>query len=236
MQDRLEDLPTGEMAQKIVQQLTVAMMVSEAAAQLAARAAANRAARDERERAALHAQHRARYAQDRLRWEKILDPKQRADALVPDTAWAWTSARAWPGDQLAEKVAALAEDRLRELRPDVMEHYDTLRAEGVEPVPAMRNVAHMFEHPRVHTGSPGPTRAHLPMSDASADAPATAAEPRQDREGHTAWDFAAANMPLGMEDMTVGEVQELAAVMTHLATDEQATTIAARTVAAQGAS
>ena len=57
------------------------------------------------------------------------------------------------------------EDRLRTLRPDVMERYDRLRAEGTDPIEAMRRVADAFDAPTVRTGQPAPVRAALPGRD-----------------------------------------------------------------------
>jgi len=70
-------------------------------------------------------------------------------------------AQAWRPDPEAERVVDLAEDRLRRLRPDAMEHYDWLRDHGVEPVQAMRQAAPFFDRPPAGPGEPGPDRAAL---------------------------------------------------------------------------
>ena len=48
-----------------------------------------------------------------------------------------------------------------------MERYDRLRAEGTEPVEAMRRVAPGFDSPPMWTGQPGPDRAALTEQDAT---------------------------------------------------------------------
>src|SRR5450759_5831200 len=77
----------------------------------------------------------------------------------------WAKAQAWRPDPAAERASELAEDRLRRLLPDVMERYDRLRAEGADPVEAMRRVAPGFDGPPARTGQPGPARAALTERD-----------------------------------------------------------------------
>src|SRR5674536_139246 len=48
-----------------------------------------------------------------------------------------------------------------------MERYDRLRAEGTDPVEAMRRVAPDFDAPPMWTGQPGPHRAALTERDAA---------------------------------------------------------------------
>src|SRR5664280_2743983 len=48
-----------------------------------------------------------------------------------------------------------------------MERYDRLRAEGTDPVEAMRRVAPGFDSPPMWTGQPGPARAALTEQDAA---------------------------------------------------------------------
>ena len=97
----------------------------------------------------------------------MLDPKLRERSSVTDAGRVWASAQAWRPDPEAERASGLAEDRLRELRPDVMDHYDRLRSEGVEQVVAMRRVAPYFDSPPPRTGEPGPDRAALTERDSA---------------------------------------------------------------------
>ena len=129
---------------------------------MAAARARNRAATDEQRAAALRAQHQADYARARVGWAPFLDPELREQAGVRDAGLAWARAQQWRPDPEAERVSELAEDRLRTLRPDVMERYDRLRAEGTDPIEAMRRVADAFDAPTVRTGQPAPVRAALP--------------------------------------------------------------------------
>jgi hypothetical protein len=90
-------------------------------------------------------------------WAPFLDPELREQAGVRDAGLAWARAQQWRSDPEAERVSELAEDRLRTLRPDVME--------GTDPVGAMRRVADAFDAPTVRTGQPAPVRAALPERD-----------------------------------------------------------------------
>lgn len=95
----------------------------------------------------------------------MLDPRQRDRSNLLGTGRVWATAQPWRPDPEAERASGLAEDRLRELRPDVMERYDRLRAHGTEPVEAMRRVAPFFDRPAARTGQPGPDRAALAERD-----------------------------------------------------------------------
>lgn len=109
--------------------------------------ARERAVQDERAASALRAERQAAYGQARLGWAPMLDPKLRERTGVVDAGVVWARAQAWRPDPEAEHATQLAEERLRQLRPDVMERYDRLRTEGVEPVNAMRRVAPYFDAP-----------------------------------------------------------------------------------------
>ena len=115
---------------------------------MAAARARNRAATDEQRAAALRAQHQADYARARVGWAPFLDPELREQAGVRDAGLAWARAQQWRPDPEAERVSELAEDRLR--------------AEGTDPIEAMRRVADAFDAPTVRTGQPAPVRAALP--------------------------------------------------------------------------
>jgi len=164
MADHAED-PLAAAGAKVAGYVSVAVVVAEAAAQIAAARARDRAVTDERQAAALRAQHQADYARARMGWAPFLDPKLRAQAGVREAGLAWAQAQQWRPDPEAERVSGLAEDRLRTLRPDVMERYDRLRAEGADPIEAMRQVADAFDGPTVRTGQPAPARAALTERD-----------------------------------------------------------------------
>jgi len=164
MADHAED-PLAAAGTKVAGYVSVAVVVAEAAAQIAAARARDRAATDERRTAAVRAQHQADSARARMGWAPFLDPKLRAQASVRDTGLVWARAQQWRPDPEAERVSTLAEDRLRTLRPDVMERYDRLRTEGADPIEAMRRVANGFDTPPARTGQPAPVRAALPERD-----------------------------------------------------------------------
>src|SRR5664280_2359855 len=90
-------------------------------------------------------------------WAPFLDPELREQAGGRDAGLACARASRGARNPEAERVSELAEDRLRTLRPDVME--------GTDPVEAMRRVADAFDAPTVRTGQPAPVRAALPEWD-----------------------------------------------------------------------
>jgi hypothetical protein len=163
MPDHTDD-PVAAAGGKVASYLSLATVAAEAIAQLAAARARERAVTDERTAAALRARRQAAYSQARLGWAPILDPKLRERTGVLDAGLVWAKAQAWRPDLAAERASDLAEDRLRDLRPDVMERYDR-RAEGTDPVEAMRRVAPGFDAPPMWTGQPGPDRAALTERD-----------------------------------------------------------------------
>src|SRR5664280_1889739 len=146
MPDHTDD-PVAAAGGKVASYLSLATVAAEAIAQLAAARARERAVTDERTAAALRAQRQTAYSQARLGWAPILDPKLRERTGVLDAGLVWAKAQ--------------------DLRPDVMERYDRLRAEGADPVEAMRRVAAGFDAPPMWTGQPGPARAALTEQAAS---------------------------------------------------------------------
>ena len=157
--------PVAHASTKITSYMSVAAMAAEAIAQVAAARARERAVQDERTASAMRAERHAAYAHARLGWAPMLDPKMRERTGVVDAGVVWARAQAWRPDPEAERATSLAEERLRELRPDVMERYDRLRTEGAEPVDAMRRVAPLFDAPPARTGEPGADRAALTETD-----------------------------------------------------------------------
>lgn len=155
--------PIAHASNKIVQWVSVATMATEALAQVAASRARERAAADERAAGIARAEMAARQAHATATWAPLLDPRTRDTLTLAETGHIWATAQGWRPQPEAERASSLAEDRLRSLRPDVMERYDRLRADGASPVDAMRRVAPYFDQPatRVWEGQPGPRRAAL---------------------------------------------------------------------------
>ena len=161
MSEHQHEDPVAHASTKITSYVSVAAMAAEAIAQVAAVRARERAAVDEQAARALRAEGHAAYGQARLGWGQVLDPRLRERTGVVDAGTVWARAQAWRPDPEAERATELAEQRLRELRPEVMERYDRLRAEGSDPVEAMRRVAPLFDHPPARTGQAAPDRSAL---------------------------------------------------------------------------
>lgn len=212
MSDKDEDV-SAVAGQKAVQMVTIAAVAAEAMAQIAAMRAREHAQQNEREAQTLRAQRAARYAEDRLRWETVLDPEKRAKANLHDVGFAWGTAQGWKGDPLADRVTDLSEDLMRDIRPDVMEKYDELRRQGVDAVPAMRTVAPLFDQERVFTGEAPPHRD-----------PLVAAEPVA-TDGRTPADIASELAPVAPADYTDSERQALAAVVGGASVAEGSTSL-----------
>jgi len=172
MSEHQHEDPVAHASTKITSYVSVAAMAAEALAQVAAVRAREHAASDERATRALRAERHAAYGQARLGWAPVLDPRLREQVGVTGAGTAWAQAQAWRPDPEAERVTHLAEARLAELRPDVMERYDRLRAGGSDPVEAMRRVAPLFDRRRPGPGTPPRTglRSLIPTS-ASGPAP-----------------------------------------------------------------
>ncbi|NHC16212.1 hypothetical protein G9H71_20715, partial [Motilibacter sp. E257] len=153
MQPAAEE-PVAAAGTRVVQLVSVVAMAAETAAQVAARRAALKAERDQAEANAIRADLEARRGAAQAAWAPLLDPAGYGGTTVLDAGRAWAAAQAWSPDPEAERATTLAEDRLRELRPDVMERYDRLRAQGTHPVDAMTRVAPYFDAPPVRVADP----------------------------------------------------------------------------------
>ncbi len=160
MNEHAED-PVGHASSKIVQYVTLATMAAEAIAQVRQQRIAIVAATDERTAAALRAQRKASLAAARVQWAPVLDSRLRARTGVVDAGLAWAVAQGWREvDPEAALASERATERLRELRPDVMDRYDRLTGDGVEPVEAMRRVAPFMDRPAAR---PGEQAARTPL-------------------------------------------------------------------------
>lgn len=152
MSEHAED-PVGQASTKVVQYLSLVTMAAEALAQVRQQRAAVAAATDQQTAAGLRAQQVAGHAAARLQWKPVLDPSRRGGLSVVDAGVAWAAAQAWREvDPEAAVATERAQDRLRELRPDVMARFDRLQQDGVEPIEAMRRVAPFFDRPQAREG------------------------------------------------------------------------------------
>ena len=152
------DDPFGETRAQLVQALAVAATVGEAAARWAAVGVQNRASqREQADRAeqvsvAARAQaeklaHEADLEQDRVERQHVArafddDWLNRADLAETARLWRTATLRSAGGDRWARQAMGRAEERLRQLRPNLMDLYDRFRGEGRTPAEAMRAAAY----------------------------------------------------------------------------------------------
>jgi hypothetical protein len=179
MDEHAED-PVGQAGQKVVQYASLATMAAEAIAQVRQQRAAAAAAGDAQTAAAVRAHRTAALTAAQAQWQPLLDSRLRGRTSPGDAGLAWAAAQGW---REVEPQAALASDRaeqrLRELRPDVMERFDRLTGGGVDPVEAMRRVAPFFDRPAARPGEHTP-RSALPATPAADAVP----EPGRDESDH----------------------------------------------------
>jgi hypothetical protein len=152
MIEHTED-PVAHASSKVAQYVSMATLAVEVIAQVRQQRLAVTAATDEKAAAAARAQRASSLASARVRWAPVLDDRLRAQTGVVDAGLAWAVAQGW---REVDPEAALASDRalerLRELRPDVMDRYDRLTAGGVDPIEAMRRVAPFMDRPPARVG------------------------------------------------------------------------------------
>ncbi|CAB4896522.1 MAG: hypothetical protein F2825_00245 [Actinobacteria bacterium] len=152
MDEHVED-PVGQAGQKVVQYASLATMAAEAIAQVRQQRAAAAAAGDAQTAAVVRAQRTAALTAAQAQWQPVLDSRLRGRTSLGDAGLAWAAAQGWRD---VEPQAALASDRaeqrLHELRPDVMERFDRLTGDGLDPVEAMRRVAPFFDRPAARPG------------------------------------------------------------------------------------
>ena len=152
MDEHAED-PVGQAGHKVVQYASLATMAAEAIAQVAQQRAAAAAATDAHAAAAARAERTAALTAARPQWQPMLDGRLYDRSSVADAGLAWAAAQGW---RELDPQAALASDRalerLRQLRPDVMDRFDRLTGEGLHPVEAMRRVAPFLDRPPARPG------------------------------------------------------------------------------------
>jgi hypothetical protein len=174
MDEHAED-PVGQAGQKVVQCASLARMAVEAIAQVHQQRAAATAATDARAVAAARAERTAALTAARPKWQPMLDGRLYGRTSLADAGLAWAAAQGW---RQVDPQAALASDRalqrLRELRPDVMERFDRLTGDGLHPVEAMRRVTPFLDRPQAR---PGEHAARAALSAATASTSAKTAPP-----------------------------------------------------------
>jgi hypothetical protein len=125
---------------------------------------ARTAARDDQHAARIiNEQERLLHQQARLGWSPVHDARWLARADLLETGRAWASAASHADtDPTAASALRKCEDRLRTLHPHAMARYDRLRADGMDPLDAMRDTAPLFSRsPDVRVGDPVPVPSAL---------------------------------------------------------------------------
>jgi hypothetical protein len=164
--------PFGEAASYSSQRVTQLVSLVAAAAEVRMRLNAARTARqarqDQQAQRQLEEQERAARANARTGWAPAHDARWLAQAGLLQAARTWGAAVPWADtDPVAEAAMRKSEERLRTLHPFAMARYDRLRAEGAEPLDAMREAAPLFGyHPDARPAGHRP----VPGIEASADA------------------------------------------------------------------
>ncbi|MBO2447123.1 hypothetical protein J4573_08495 [Actinomadura barringtoniae] len=118
-------------------------------------------ARDEATRRKAETEQRAESERARAVWAPAHDRQWLRQADLPHVAAAWCAAVPYAAEGRADAGSAVrkCEDRLRDLHPHAMSHYDRLRIEGIEPLDAMQRAAPFFQRdPNVRDGAPVRTR------------------------------------------------------------------------------
>jgi hypothetical protein len=152
MIEHAED-PVAHASSKVAQYVSMATLAVEVIAQVRQQLLAATAAVDEQTVAAARAQRASSLAAARVRWAPVLDDRLRSQTGVVDAGLAWAVAQGWRDtDPEAGLASDRALDRLRELRPDVMDRYDRLTTDGVDPIEAMRRVAPFMDRPPARAG------------------------------------------------------------------------------------
>ncbi|MDL4774269.1 hypothetical protein [Actinomadura xylanilytica] len=120
-----------------------------------------RAAQDAREAEAERAAARdlkAAFDEARSHRAPAHDRRWLREANLPHVAQAWGAAVPYAADNAsAASAVRKCEERLRDLHPHAMSHYDRFRDQGQTPLDAMGNAAPYFTRdPNVRTGDPAP--------------------------------------------------------------------------------
>ncbi|WP_143219920.1 hypothetical protein [Actinomadura sp. CNU-125] len=149
--------------QRLVQLITIATALQQGYARRIARLKEAQQAQDAAAERAENEARKAAFHEARSRWSPAHDRTWLRQAGLLDVAQAWGAAVPYTTDNASAATAVRkCEERLRDLHPHAMNHYDRLRAEGDDPLVAMGKAAPFFTRdPNVRTGEPAPQRAEL---------------------------------------------------------------------------
>ena len=149
--------------ERLIQIITVVAVLEQGYVRRLARLGAAKATRDAAvERAAAELQ-RAALAEARARWARAHDRNWLRQASLIHTAETWAAAVPYAADEQSAAAAVRnCEERLRDLHPHAMSHYDRFRTRGETHLGAMKLAAPYFTRdPHVRTGRPAPPRPEL---------------------------------------------------------------------------
>ena len=155
-------------SQRATQLVSLVAAAAEVRMRLNTARAARQARRDQQAQHQLEEQERAARANARAGWAPAHDARWLGQADLFQAARTWGAAVPWAGsDPVAASAMRKSEERLRTLHPFAMARYDRLRAEGAEPLGAMREASPLFGyHPHARPADHRP----VPGIEAAADA------------------------------------------------------------------
>ena len=155
--------------QRVVQLIAIGALGSRGVLNFRERRRSARQAQDEAAQREAEAEIAAAYAQAYARFARGLDPAWLKEATFLEVLETWTTAIPYAEDRPdAARVVVRCEERLRELHPHGMPHYDRFREAGAEHLDAMRQAApYLARDPRIHTGQPGRPRPELTTPNAA---------------------------------------------------------------------
>ncbi|WP_067479503.1 hypothetical protein [Actinomadura hibisca] len=141
--------------QRLVQLLYVAAVVQQKVAQQITRKQAAKEAQAREQEELADRELKALLDEARAKWTPAHDRKWLKQADLLQVGEAWAAAIPYAGQRPdAASAVHKCEERLRNLHPYAMRHYDQARAEGHGPLEAMREAAPFFARdPRTHEGA-----------------------------------------------------------------------------------
>ncbi|MFD0857256.1 hypothetical protein ACFQ07_33945 [Actinomadura adrarensis] len=143
-------------SQRLVQILALAAALQQGYARRAERLRAAADARETQAERAAALELKATFEHARARWAPAHDSTWLRNAELIHVAEAWGAAVPYAEDSAsASSAVRKCEERLRDLHPHAMSHYDRLRGDGQDPLTAMKEAAPFFTRdPNVRTGEP----------------------------------------------------------------------------------
>ncbi|WP_106398941.1 hypothetical protein [Actinocorallia populi] len=149
--------------QRLVQLIAVGSLTTRGILNFQEKRRSARQAKDEAAQREAEAEIAAAYSQAYARFARALDPHWLKEAPFLEVLEAWTTAVPFANDRPdAARVVTRCEERLRDLHPHGMSHYDRFREAGNERTDAMREaLPYLARDPGVRTGQPGRQRLEL---------------------------------------------------------------------------